>query len=224
MGLLDFFRTKKKEEPQIEISAPPKKVELPYDVKYEPTYDGRLQVDFKENNPNFAQGYDITRLIIDGRPLNLAGKPVHECLVSWYDETDTIRIDPNTRKEISRRTAYQKVLAEIDVNLLQIDPNYCNAVMKDLLNRRRVTEYLNAGLKDNPEKICGNYVGGIEKTERGYGKYFDGEVGKAAHYSEYMQKIRRELKEQREANRQREINERKEKIARLQSEIDSLGR
>lgn len=56
-----------------------------------------------------------------------------------------------------RRTDYNEVLAQINVYLLQTDPNYCYIVIKELLDKKRVEGYLYRGLQKDAEQPCGMY-------------------------------------------------------------------
>ena len=121
-----------------------------------------------------------------------------------------------------RAQEYRGVLAEIDLELLQTDPNYCNMVMKELLDKQRVERYLESGLQETPEHPCGKYIGGIRQTEKGYGKFFSTIVGKASHNSELMVNRKQEHREMIEKQRQKAIADKKAQIEKLQSELDSM--
>lgn len=222
MGLFDKLRRNRIEEPKREMPKEPQRVERPYDTTFSRTRDGKLQVDFHEKNPEFGQFYDMTRLVFNRETLSVLGHQLQKCKVSWYGEDDAIMIDKSTGEDMSRRADYKEILAEIDVNLMQTDVHYCEAVMKKLLNMKRVTEKLNMGLQEKPEKPCGNYVGGIKRTERGYQKFFRTDVGERVHNSEEMKNKRNKYREEKRANKEKEIDRRKEEISRLQSEIDEL--
>lgn len=222
MGLLDMF--KKKEEIQEQNQNIPQNQTLPYDIKLKVNEEGKLQIDFHERNPDFKQFYDTTRLIVDAQRTDMGSIPLKECRVSWYGESDMIMFDSGTGEEISRRTNYKNVLADIDINLLQKDYNYCVSVMQGLLNEKRVDRYLNDGLKEQPEVPCGRYVGGIRNVENTYKKYFDQQAGRIAHNSVDMVNKRNEIKLQQEAKRQQQLRAKQEELAKLQSEIDELSK
>lgn len=223
MGLFDRFRKEKeqKEQPIIKEQVN----ELPFEVQFGETEDGRLQVDFYDNKADFKQFYDTTRLIANPQPLNSYGdKNVLNCIVSWYGQDDAQMLNKRTGQEIGRRAEYRGILAQIDLNLLQTDPNYCYIVMKGLLEKKRVEKYLDRGLEENPELPCGKYIGGIEEREGRYKKVFDPSVGRQSHYSNLMINRRKENREKQEISKQQEIENRKKQIEKLQAEIDDLGR
>lgn len=177
MGFLDRFKNKKSVEPSTNNTLQAE--QLPFEVEFGVTCDGRLQVDFYDKNADFKQFYDTTRLIVNNSPLNIAGYSVQNCIVSWYGHDDCQMMNKTTGKfESLRANEYRGVLAQIDVNLLQTDSEYCSCVMKELLNKRRVETYLEAGLEETPNRPCGKYVGGIGRNERGYNKVFSQKIGK----------------------------------------------
>ena len=224
MGLLDRF--KKKEEKPVEKKEYTRDYQgLPFEAKFSTNSDGKFQLDFydKNNQDTFKQFYDTTRLIIENERTTITDAPLKECLVSWYGESDAVMID-NNGNEHGRKTAYERVLADIDELKLKTDPKYCMAVMKKLLNRNRVDEYLARGMQENPEIPCGNYVGGIDIRDGKYKKIFDMSVGKQAHNSDRMKLKRAQLKEQKEMKKQNEIEEKQKRIEQLKNEIDDLSR
>lgn len=224
MGLLNKLR-KKPENTQPKTNTKKEMDLKTFDVKYGTTTDGRLQVDFYDRQAEFKQFYDTTRLIVNDKPLNLAGQKVYNCIVSWYGQNDCQMLDERTGKfEGQRANQYRGVLAQIDLNLLRSDPYYCNKVMKELLNKKRVERYLEAGLEEMPERPCGKYIGGVIQTEKGYRKFFSESVGYASHNSHLMIDRRRENRENREALRRKAIANKKEQIANLQAEIDSMSK
>ena len=185
MGLLDKFRKKQPEKDQIHEEDNNK--EFLRNAKFSMTKDGRLQVDFYDREADFRQFYDVTRLIASIDTINLGGHPVHNCAVSWYGENDAINFD-SKGMDLSRRTQYRGVLAEINLEQLRTDYNYCEAVMKGLLNKERVEKYLSRGLQENPENP--------------YQKFFSKRAGEASHNSEFMINRRREVRENEEKRKQ----------------------
>lgn len=218
MGLLDRFR-KNKEQENVRVE----QNELPFNVEFAVTPDGRLQVDFYDKKADFKQFYDTTRLIANPQPINSYGdKNVLNCNVSWYGINDAEMLDPRTGQEIGRRADYRGVLAQIDLNLLQTDANYCYTVMKGLLDKKRVEKYLDRGLEETPDLPCGKYIGGIEQKENQYKKVFDPSVGRMSHYSNLMVRRRQDFRESQEIKRQRQIDSRRKEIERLEGEIEDL--
>lgn len=224
MGLLDKFR-KKTENVQPEINNKEEIDLKTFDIEYGTTTDGRLQVDFYDMQADFKQFYDTTRLIVSDNPLNLAGQEVYNCIVSWYGQNDCQMLDERTGKfESQRSRQYRGVLAQIDLNLLKSDSDYCNKVMKGLLNKKRVERYLEAGLEETPGQPCGKYIGGVRQTEKGYSKFFSPAVGKASHNSNLMIKRRQEHRARIEAAKQKAIDDKKAQIEKLQTEINDISK
>ena len=141
MGFFDAF----KKQPKNQEPRPGEKNEeaRPYTVKQRP--EGRLQIDYSTPDKRLKEFYDMTRLIIDNKQININGRPFTQALVSWYGEDDCIRIDRATNREISRRTDYSKIITQLDVNRLLNEPEYGNAVMNKLLDQGRVNRYLQRG-------------------------------------------------------------------------------
>lgn len=220
MGLFDRF---KKQEQNVQKPQKPQQPALPYDIKLKVNEEGKIQIDFYDKNAEFKQFYDSTRLIIDNEKRNMGNIPIKECRISWYGKDDSIMIDREGNEQ-SRRVAYQNIMTEIDIGLLQTDPNYCMMLMKNLLNKSRVEKYLNEGLKESPDIPCGKYVGGVRVIENKYRKYFDPQVGKVSHNSQEMKDKRTQYREALESAKQQIINEKQQKMARLQEEIDELSR
>lgn len=187
-------------------------MQLPFYVEFRQTSKGYLQIEFYDNNPDFWQFYDITKLIVDRQPLNIKGRQVYNCAVSWYRRDACIMFDEKLTE----------VLAEIVLELLQSDPNYCYSIMKNLLNKQRVEIYLERGLQETPFISCGKYIGGIKSPEKGYNKFFCIDVGLASHNSELMINRRQEHRQMLEAQEQRNIAYKKAEIERLQREIVSM--
>lgn len=199
------------------------KNQLPYNISYSATDDGKLQIDFWDKNPSAFQYYDTTRIIVDGRPNKINGKEVYNCDVSWYGQDDAIRIERNGQK-IGRQFAYENVLVELDLNLLEHDDQYVKCLMTELLKENRVRDNLNKGLQDCPDRLCGNYMGGVEFYEQRqkYSKYFNYDVGAIVHNSDKMLNKRARYKQKIEQRKQEQIQEKKNRINKLQNEINDL--
>ena len=209
---MGFFNRKKKKEQ--EISRYKEEYNKPFDIKYTITEDGRLQIDFQENHAKFGKMYDTTRLIFTNNMEMLNNRYVPECLVSWYGRSDvTLLKGP----ESGRRTEYSYILADIDITQMQTNPQYCEMVMKELLEQNRVNRYLESGLEDYPQRPCGEYIGGVRQIQNGYEKFFDLQAGMDAHYKPYMMRKR----EIHKAEIQENIAKNAE-IKRLQKRLDEL--
>lgn len=197
--------------------------QLPFDIEYSQMSNGNLQIEFYDKNPDFKKFYDTTRLIVSKQPVNIEGHRIYNCAVSWYGHNDCQMFDEKTGQFDSLRAQdYKGVLAEIDLELLQTDPYYCNIVMKGLLDKQRVERYLESGLQENPEIPCGKYIGGINQTEKGYGKFFSTIVGQASHNSELMVNRRQEYRQRLEAQKQQVIAAKKAQIEKLQNEVNTM--
>lgn len=219
MGLFDRFK-KNKQETDKKVD----NISKDYEIKYGMSQDGRLQIDFYDRNIKVGQFYDTTRLIVGDKIVVLANQRVQNCIVSWYRQDDTIFSDPQYENESIDARSYKGVLAQIDPVLLQSDEKYCSNVMRYLLNKKRVNQYLENGLQESPEHPCGKYIGGMRKTENGYSKFFNIDAGIASHNSRLMVERRRENREKMEQKKRMEIDRKKAEIQRLQSEIDDMYR
>lgn len=219
MGLFDRFK-KNKQETDKKVD----NISKDYEIKYGMSQDGRLQIDFYDRNIKVGQFYDTTRLIVGDKTVVLANQRVQNCIVSWYRQDDTIFLDPQYENESIDARSYKGVLAQIDPVLLQSDEKYCSNVMRYLLNKKRVNQYLENGLQESPEHPCGKYIGGMRKTENGYNKFFDIDAGIASHNSKLMVERRRENREKMEQKKRMEIDRKRAEIQKLQSEIDDMYR
>lgn len=216
MKLLDLFKKKK------DIIPNNRENQLPFNMKFTTTSNGCMQIDFQDLNANFKKFYDTTRLITNGQPINIQGHSVYECMVSWYGSNDCIMLNEKG-EEYGRKTDYENILAELDLNLLQTNPTYAEAVMKSLLDEQRVKRLLEMGLEEYPERPCGEYIGGIGVEEGKYKKVFFANVGEASHNSTKMINKRREHKIAMENARQMSIRKKQQEIERLQDEINNLN-
>ena len=222
MGLFDRFKKNNKQNAMSIVNNKQTIEQFPFYIDYNLNSNGTLQVDFYDKYPNFNKFYDTTRLII-GTQLNIEGHKVYDCAVSWYGHSDCQMFDKKTGTfDSPRAQEYYGVLAEIDLELLQSDPNYCNMVMNKLLDKQRVETYLENGLRETPEQPCGKYIGGVRQTEKGYSKFFSIIVGQASHNSKLMINRRQEHRSRIEIQRQKAIASKKAQIEKLQSELDSM--
>ncbi len=223
MGFFDKF---KKNNKSVEKEINNKQsTELPVNVQFIQLPNNILQVEFYDSNAKLKEFYDTTRLMIDTNPRSMAGHTVYDCAVSWYGQDDCQTLNNLTQKFDSLRSReYQRILAEINLDLLQSDSSYCNMVMKSLLDKERVEKYIAMGLQETPEQPCGKYIGGIKQTEKGYRKFFAVAVGQSSHNSEQMVSKRQEYRAEIEAQRQAKIAEKKAQIEKLQSEINDMDR
>lgn len=225
MGFFDRFKKSNKENVSTVADNEQKASQLPFDVEYSSPYRDTLQVEFYDKEKDFKRYYDTTRLIVNRQPQNIGGRFVYLCAVSWYGQNDCKLFNKETGQfENFKAKEYKYVLAQINLRLLRIDPNYCNMVMKELLNRQRVERYLERGLQETPEQPCGQYIGGIMEKEGGYCKFFSTIVGQASHNSPIMVAQRNEERARIESIRQKIIADKKAQIEKLQRELESMER
>lgn len=217
MGLFNIFKKETNKTTNNNINK-----ELPFDITYTVLPNGNYKVELKDNS-YVENSYDTTRLLISKNPLKLANRAVYNCAVSWYNSNHTEFYNNETGKfENVSAESYRGVLAELDLHLLQTDKKYCYLLMKRLLDKERVERYLADGLKDVPEMPCGKYIGGIQKIDNQYQKFFSQDVGLASHESDLMKNRRKELKEKLNKEREEKIAIKRAQMATLQSEIDDL--
>ena len=200
MGFFDIFKRRKNQVKENQNFLPQNK-EI-YEIILDCTEDGKLIVEMYEKKPKVGQFYDMTRLIVDNIAVDLNGDLAQKCRVSWYMKGEREYRDP-VYEYFSAKNNYRNILANINISLILEDEDYGVFVMKQLLNQRRVTEYLNNGLQENPDRPCGQYVGGVKRTEDGYEKIFNVDLGLASHNSPEMCREREEYQRQ-----LREIDER----------------
>ena len=218
MGLLNIF--KKNKEAQTTI---PVQEKNPFDITYKQLEDGRIQIDFLDNDSRTTLGqfYDTTRLIIPSEDIVLGGHQVSDCYVSWYGSTDTEYFDPRLAEQ-TRKNRYREVFAEIDRQQIG-NPQYIAMLMRGLLKQSRVEEYLSKGMQDEPDRPCGKYIGGIQMTSNGYAKVFNQYIGNIAHNTNEMKMQREIYKRQEEQRKAAEIAEKQQQIRDLQKQIDELS-
>lgn len=223
MGILDIFK-KKNNNTYTNTSHQQQETNLPFRPDLKVTPDGYWQLDCYDENADFKNFYDTTRLIINPNPTLICNKWVYNCMVSWYGRDNISFFNQNTGEyETSGSTDYSNIFAQIDLNLLQTDEDYYNCFMKDLLNKKRVEKYLNYGLQENPDIPCGEYIGGIARTSNGYYKNgFSLDIGNACHYSPLMLHKRQLHRETIELQKKKTIQAKREQIARLQNDINSM--
>lgn len=202
----------------------------PFEINYYNTNDGRLAIEFIDNELRGKKFYDVTRIVINNpvdfefsHPQDQRTKKVcrvQDLLVSWYDRNDAAVFGRTTRADI-----YTEVLAEIDIESLTRDPMYMQYVMRQLLDQKRVEGYLQKGLEDNPDRPCGIYVGGVRNGNtqgKMYDKFFNLEIGKRVHNTPYMQKKRQKHKEELISEIDRKMEKNNKEKERLQKEKEDV--
>ena len=191
MKFFDFFKKKKSDLPKVEVEQLQKKES---DIKYSYTKNGFFTIHFYDDELDFAQSYDNTKLVVNTTPLNFANEDVYECNVVWYTDNNCSPYPSDELKLIDQ----QCVLIQFDLPLSRLDPEYAYILMKKILNKNNVIGHLEDGLKETPATPCGNYVGGIivNDTTGEYQEYFSKEVGKAVHNSPKMVERREKYRNQ----------------------------
>lgn len=151
-------------------------------------------------------------------------------MVSWFGRNDLVFFEEGMG---GRRDQYEHVVATINPEQMERDGAYLEAVIKGLLEQKRVRRYIETGLNteqeiaEETERVgasgswpCGRYVGEIKKQEGKYIKAFDPNVGRAEHNSPQMQAEREEYKRKQAEEKARRIADKQAQIARLQAEIE----
>ena len=220
MGLFDFL----KKENKSNATSEPKKAEFAsdtskQDIQVSALEDGRFQIEFYDPNSKFGQFYNTTTLIVDSNGYTMGNSTVNDCLISWYNQDDAIMVGSESSRDI-----YEKIVVSLNVDKMMIDEQYCTFAMKQLLNQKRVMDYLNRGKSDEPQEVpCGNYVGGISQdTEGKYVKRFDCKAGRECHNSPYMQQVRSQERAKREQARARRKAELEAQMKSAQEELENL--
>lgn len=194
------------------------------------TEQGRRVFEYYDANAKFGQFYDTTRVIIDKEPIIAENTELYDCMVSWFNRDDVVMFDRDGN-EVGSRTAYKHVVAGIDPNLMESNPEYLSAVIKKLLEKERVERYESYSLKSEAEILkereagddrivaCGKYVGSVINSNGKWRNVFIGDIGRMFHSSPEMQEERRTHKERMEEIRKEKIEQKKAEIARLQAEV-----
>lgn len=221
MGFFDLFKNNNNNKINENMNHVQEK--MPFEVSYTQLQDGGIQIEFEENDSRISLGqdYDITRLIIYDKNVLLANHLLSECYVSWYGRDDVQFVDPKLDQQ-TRKNQFKQVLAEIDLEQIKSNPEYLKMLIRGLMKESRVEEYLDKGLQDNPDRPCGIYIGGVKETNNGYGKFFDQDVGYAAHNTPEMLRKRENYKTKIEAEKRARIERINKEISKLQEERDSL--
>lgn len=179
-----------------------------------------FQIEFYDPNSKFGQFYNTTRLIVNSNGYTMGNSTVNDCLISWYNQDDAIMVGCE-----SSRDMYERIVASLDIDkMMMIDEEYCIFAMRQLLNQRRVMDYLNRGKSDETqEHPCGNYVGGVTVDEEGkLIKRFDCQAGKECHNSPYMQQVRSQERAKREQAKARRKAELEAQMKSAQEELENL--
>lgn len=198
MGFFDFFKGKKKvEQPKPTYQRPQD------DFNIVPSRDGTLTCSYTEANPKPGQDYDTTIVVISKLIDQINNRILYRCKVAWHG--DTIFTDEHGNPEFD----YTDVIASIDPNLMQSDPQYARLAMLGLFNKNIVNSYIENAMKtaselaeerQNPNDFAfyphGRYIGNIEINEKGeLKKNFDPQIGKVFHFDPEMVEERNAYKQ-----------------------------
>lgn len=182
---------------------------------------GNIVVEYYDNKATATEFYDTTKLVIDPIPTQIEGKMVSSAKIAWYNESDAFYIDKDGTP-LGSRYAFVDIKLEIDNQRLFQDPNYQRVLMTQLLDRKRVEyKYIPAGLEENPDVPCGNYVGAVGEN---YSKQFSNAIGRAVHSSPEMVEKRQRYLAEKEKARQAQLSKKQEELRKLQAEIDGLSK
>lgn len=176
-------------------------------------------------------GQDTVMIIVDNKPTIINGKELHEIMVHWSGSNDTIFLDTY---EIPSQSSFSKVLAGIDMDLMESDMDYLKIAVTQLFSYNRINRYLEMGMKSIEELEkesartgndslwpCGRYIGKLIKDENGnYRKKFDVDVGMASHTSPEFEHKRQAAKEFQRAQKQKEIQRHLDEVKRLQADLN----
>ena len=223
MGLFDRF---KKKENTNNYTIPERK---PYDLRTQVLNDGSRFYEFEDHvyhgyideqgQNRDSKGYDTTRLVVQSQTI-LGNRVVYNCLISWYNQSDTVFFGEGGT--YSRAEDYKAIAVELDLNLLENNPDYLCVLMRDLLDQSRVTSHLTESLED--KRRCGNYMGLVAQNQnQQFQKYTHPDAELASHNSSPMIAQRRQYMQEQASKRQAQIRSKQAEIARLQADIDSLS-
>ena len=223
MKILDKIFNKKEKNDNKNINEINNNPKSQYEFTYAANEDNTLQVDFYDKVYDMKKFYDTTRLIINRQPQIIDGMEVYNCKVSWYGSNDCYLYNPNVGKYINANAEnYSDIQTQIDMTLFNTDEEYRVHFMKELLEKKRVNDYLENGLLDNPKQPSGIYIGGLTKKNNEYVHYFYADIGIKSHNSDIAIQKRQERKQLLEETRQAEIRNKQAQIEKLQSDIDNL--
>lgn len=221
MGLFDRFRKKDEKIAINKMLEDEKGAEVP---KFYTTRDRWLNAEFYHGKT--LESYDTTKLTINvSHPFILAEQKLYRCIVAWDGKGDGLLIsdcETDNIQVLGKRRDYKAIWLELDLAKLQTDPDYCNVLMNQLLLKSRVNNLIENGLKENPKRPCGFYIGGVREKDGLYTKFFDVSVGETAHYSKEMRDIRTKKRREEMENNNRKIAYNNAKIEELNRENQAL--
>ena len=212
MGFLDIFR---KKTPKVTHHEESEVFDTTSNILRTVTKDGKLQIDYIDEKPDFKKGYDSTRLVLETTPENINGYKIYTGKVSWYNQDDAIMMDGNDSRHIG-----MTVRMGIEPYLIRTNDEYTKLVMEVLLNKNRVKSYHERGLIDNPDIPCGNYVGEIKiKEDDSYSKNFNTFIGTFIHNMPEVRQVRAQYQERKRIERAKQA--RREQLYKELQELDS---
>ena len=184
----DTFMNTENNPPNIELTDTPRNTPLYNNYSSEhyiftaKEQDDGILITMFDKTPNVLKTYNTTEIFISPKTITLLGYSINICQVNWYNKNSTLESN-NSPSE---------VWAIIDEQLLLTDNNYRIALMRDLFNQVRVFRLLKMGLQTLPDIECGRYIGRIDEE---YLPHLNIQLGKAAHMTPEMVKIRDKIQE-----------------------------
>lgn len=185
--------------------------------------DKKIMAEYYDDNPDFKKFYDVTRLIIDRKPIEINGALIYSAKVSWYGQNDCIYLEEDG-EDLERRNQMTDIRLQLNMPNLYTDPEYQNVLMTQLLDMKRVQRYMQMGMEEDAEQPCGNYIGNVDINPQN-GNYVEGfriDIGNVIHKSPEMVAKRQRYRAAQERARQKAKAEKQAQIAKLQKEIDEL--
>lgn len=132
---------------------------------------------------------------IDGQPLS---QILYECSIGYNDGKPSLR-DYTTELNYF---GFEKVLASFDLERMKTDTNYTKYVCCNLLNPSRIKLLHDIAFGEKTGTSCGNYVGSLVDTDKGFLVKLDLAVGTMVDQSSEMSNLRREYANRMEREKQ----------------------
>ena len=182
-------------------------------------------VELGYENLNSEEEYNNTRLIINPIPLKKENnRDTFRCKVSWFNRNDRVYFPKNKDGNImyDEKTS-NNIIVEFNIEKLVTDKEYYEFFMEKLLNKERVLEYLEYGMKEKPKIKCGDYIGYIDYDEqKNLKRYFDEDFGIECHNLESKQIERNNKKTELLIFYNNEIEKHKRAIEEINNKIEEL--
>lgn len=152
----------------------------------------------------------------------------------WFIGMEVMILGRFDTYEMLGKSAFSKVLAGIDMDLMENDMEYLKTAVTELFSHSRVQRYLENGMKSIEELEheaevtgskslwpCGEYIGKLIKDESGdYRKIFDTDVGMWSHTSPELEGKRQSARNWQRTQKQSELQKRLKEIEELKAELE----